>query len=175
MIFAMQADTTRNARDLALIWRQFAQDESLPDRYELTEHGELVMSQSPTNRHQLLCAEIAFQLRTQLGGEAVVKAAVLTPSAGVRVPDVVWMPTARWAVVKTENDLLQAPDLVVEVLSPGNRRAEMAHKLAAYLASGIGEVIVVALDGTLSFHRADGVHAQSAFGVVLDLPVDLFS
>ena len=175
MIFGMQADTTLTAADLALIWRQCAQDESLPDRYELTEHGELVMSPSLTNRHQRVCTEIAFQLRMQLGGEAVVEAAVLTQSAGVRVPDVTWMPTPRWAVVRTENDLLQAPDLVVEVLSPGNRRAEMAHKLQAYLASGIGEVIVVALDGGIRFHRADGVHAESAFGVVLDLPADLFN
>ena len=171
----MLAETTLSAPELAQLWRQFAQDENLPDRYELTEHGELVMSPSPTNRHQLLCSEIAFQLRSQLGGKAVTEAAVLTRNAGVRKPDVAWMPGDRWAQVMQENDLLQAPDLVVEVLSPGNRRAEIAHKVRAYLASGITEVIVVALDGGIAFHRADGVHAQSAFSVKLDLPGALFS
>ena len=171
----MLAETTLSAPELAQLWRQFAQDENLPDRYELTEHGELVMSPSPTNRHQRLCGLVATQLAQQLGGEAVVEPAVLTKNAGVRKPDVVWMPTARWNELTKDNDLLQAPDLVVEVLSPSNRRAEIAHKVRAYLASGITEVIVVALDGGIAFHRADGVHAQSAFSVKLDLPGALFS
>ena len=175
MTIAMLAGTVLTARDLAQLWRQFAQDETLPDRYELTERGELVMSPSPTNRHQRLRGLVATQLSQQLGGEAVVEPAVLTKNAGVRRPDVVWMPTARWNALTEENDLLQAPDLVIEVLSPGNRRAEMAHKVLAYLNSGITEVIVMALDGTIAFHRADGVRAQSAFAIKLDLPAALFS
>lgn len=171
----MLAGTVLTAQELTLLWRQCGRDETLPDRYELSEHGELIMSPRATNRQQLLAAEIAFQLRSLLGGKAVVEAAVLTRDAGVRVPDVVWMPAPRWAVVGTENDLLQGPDLVVEVLSPGNRRAGVRHKPRAYLDSGITEVMVVALDGGIVFQRADGEHGQSAFGVVLDLPDHLFS
>jgi Uma2 family endonuclease len=170
----MLAETALSPRELADVWQQLSQDETLPDRYELTQHGEVVMSPKPTNRHQLICSEIADQLKQQLGGRAVVEAAVLTTTAGVRVPDVVWMPTPRWAVVLTGSGLLEAPELVVEVLSPGNRRGEVAHKVRAYLDAGITEVIVVALDGTLSFHHADGQHAASALGVVLDLPAELF-
>ncbi len=170
----MLADTTLNPRELAHVWQQLGQDETLPDRYELTQHGEVVMSPKPTNRHQVVAAEIAFLLRSQLGGKAVTEAAVLTREAGVRVPDVVWMPAERWAGVTRENDLLHAPDLVVEVLSPGNRRGEVAHKVRAYLDSGIAEVLVVALDGGLVFHRIDGAHDRSSFGVELDLPDDLF-
>jgi len=174
----MLTETTLTGAELLDLWQQLAQDESLPERYELTENGELVMSPSPTNRQQIVCSEIAFQLRSQLGGKAVTETAVLTRTAGVRKPDVVWMPSARWAALSGQPegaDILSAPDLAVEVLSPRNRRAEIAHKVAAYLASGTTEVVVVALDGAVVFHHADGAHAESVLGVRLDLPSDLFA
>ncbi len=170
----MEADTILSADELRELWEQLAQDDTLDDKYELTEHGEVVMSPKPTNRHQLLCSMVALQLQQQLGPQAVYEAAMLTTIAGIRVPDVVWMPPAKWQPVIEGRDLLEAPDLVVEVLSPGNRKTEIAHKVRAYLASGVREAIVVALDGTIRHHRADGVHAESAFGVRLDLPAELF-
>lgn len=133
------------------------------------------MSPKPSNRHQVICADIAYQLRAQLSGKAVIEAAVLTTTAGIRVPDVVWMPEEKWGVVTTSQDLLQAPDLVVEVLSPGNRQAEINHKVHAYLASGIQEVIIVGLDGTITYHQPTGIQPTSAFGVSLILPSHLFA
>lgn len=67
------------------------------------------------------------------------------------------------------------PPLVVEVLSPANRKAEIANKIAAYLQSGAEEVIVVGLNGKVSFHREDGPHTESTMGVTLTLPAELFS
>ena len=72
-------------KELSQIWADLAHNDQLPDWYELTEHGELIMSPKPSNRHQVICAEIAYQLRAQLGGKAVPEAAVLTKTAGVRV------------------------------------------------------------------------------------------
>ncbi len=162
-------------QELTQQWAELAQDEHSPDYYELTEYGELVLSPKPTNRHQRLCTEIAFQLRTQLGGVAVVEAAILTTSAGVRVPDVVWMPEPQWEAAATKQDVLEAADLVVEVLSPGNRKPEMAHKIHGYLQSGVKEVIVVGLTGTIEYIHADGVHPTSLFTLTLALPPQLFS
>jgi Uma2 family endonuclease len=167
-------ETILSPEDLSQIWADLAQNDQLPDWYELTEHGELVMSPKPSNRHQVICAEIAYQLRAQLGGKAVPEAAVLTTSAGVRVPDVVWMPEDKWQVVTTEEGLVHTPDLVVEVLSPGNRQVEINYKVQAYLASGIQEVLVVGLNGTFEFYRQDGVHTSSVFNVTLSLPPHLF-
>ena len=171
----MDVNTILSPEDLSQIWADLAHDEQLPDWYELTEHGELIMSPKPSNRHQLLCTQIAVQLQMQLGGQAVVEAAVLTTSAGVRVPDVVWMPEDKWQVVTTDEGLVHTPDLVVEVLSPGNRQVEINYKVQAYLASGIQEVLVVGLNGTLQFYRQDGVHTSSSFNVTLSLPAQLFS
>ncbi len=100
--------------------------------------------------------------------------AVLTTTAGIRVPDVVWMPEERWHIVTTKDGLVQAPELVVEVLSPGNRQTEINHKIQAYLSSDIQEIIVVGLTGTLEFYRQDGVHATSSRNITLDLPAYLF-
>lgn len=170
----MDTTTLVSPDELIQRWAELAQDEQSPDYYELTEYGELVLSPKPTNRHQRLCTEIAFQLRSQLGGEAVVEAAILTASAGVRVPDVVWMPTARWDQL-ARNAVLEAPELVVEVLSPGNRTPEMQHKIQGYLQSGVKEVIVVGLTGTIEYIRQDGVQPTSQFTLTLALPAQLFS
>jgi len=170
----MDTSTILSPEALSHLWAELAQDDQIPDWYELTEHGELVMSPKPSNRHQRLCAEIAFQLRSQLEGEAVVEAAVLTTSAGVRVPDVVWMPQEKWSGVHSSQDLVKEPDLVVEVLSPGNRQTEINHKIQAYLASGIREVLVVGLTGSMEFHRQDGVHSTSISNITLTLPPHLF-
>ena len=171
----MSTNTILSPEELTRIWTELGQNEQLPDWYELTEHGELIMSPKPTNRHQAVCAEVAFQLRTQLGGQAVGEVAVLTTMAGVRVPDVVWMPEKKWQRVTAHNDLIQAPDLVVEVLSPGNRQTEINHKVQAYLTSGIQEVIIVGLTGSIEFHRHNGVHTTSQFNLTLSLPSHLFS
>ncbi len=98
----------------------------------------------------------------------------MTTTAGVRLPDVVWMPEERWQIVTTKDGLVQAPEFVIEVLSPGNRQTEINHKIQACLASGIQEVLVVALNGTLEFYRQDGVHATSSRNITLALPPYLF-
>ncbi|MEX0829086.1 MAG: Uma2 family endonuclease [Nitrospirales bacterium] len=175
MMNKMDTNTLVSSEELTQWWAELAQDEQSPDYYELTEYGELVLSPKPTNRHQRLCTEIAFQLRSQLGGEAVVEAAILTASAGVRVPDVVWMPKAQWDEATTKQDLLQAPDIVVEVLSPGNRQPEMNHKIQGYLQSGVQEVIVIGLSGGIEYIRQDGVNPTSKFKLNLTLPSQLFS
>lgn len=170
----MNADTILSPDDLSKLWAELAQDDQLPDWYELSEHGEVVMSPKPHNRHQLLCTQIALQLQTQLGGQAGVEVAVLTSTAGIRVPDVVWMPEEKWKIVTTEEGLIQAPELAVEVLSPGNRQTEINHKIHAYLASGIHEVLVVGLTGRMEFFRQDGVHTTSILNFTLTLPPHLF-
>jgi Uma2 family endonuclease len=90
------------------------------------------------------------------------------------VPDVVWMPQERWNQL-SRNAVLQAPELVVEVLSPGNRKPEMNHKIQGYLQSGVQEVIVVGLTGGIEYIRQDGVHTTSIFNFTLSLPSQLFS
>ena len=167
--------TLISPEELTQQWAELAQDEQSPDYYELTEYGELVSSPKPTNRHQWICGEITFQLRTQLGGKASMDVAVQTTTAGIRVPDVVWVPDTMWQETAARQEPLLAPPLVVEVLSPGNRQPEMNHKIQGYLGSGIKEVVVIGPTGTIGYVRQDGVYPTSIFNLNLTLPAQLFS
>jgi Uma2 family endonuclease len=68
----------------------------------------------------------------------------------------------------TESEFRAGPELCVEVLSPTNTPAEIAEKVAAYLAAGSREVWVVGDDGVAEIHGGDGRVGTSALG--FDLP-----
>lgn len=100
---------------------------------------------------------------------------MLTWTAGVRRPDVVWLPAERKTETQIAGPMQTVPPLVVEVLSPGNRKAEIQHKTQAYLNSSVREVVIIARNGKVTYHRRDGAHTESALGLELKLPPDLFA
>lgn len=165
---AVRTDTRATTEELRRLWAELPDDPALEAyRLELNELGEVILNPPPANRHQLAIFEILMQLRDQLGGLVLQEPGVLTPTLGVRRPDAVWLPSDRYEDTRASLLIETPPPIVVEVLSPGNRRAEIAAKIAAYLEWGVEEVIVVALDGAVRYHRADGMHEESAFGVKL--------
>lgn len=89
------------------------------------------------------------------GGEVVTECAVKT-SAGTKVADVAWISLERWEQVKDELDVSTAPEICVEVLSPGNSTEEMEEKRTLYFASGAEEVWICAADGTIRFYNRTG-------------------
>lgn len=64
----------------------------LCDGYELDERGRVVRNQPPSARRQIAATDIYCQLTEQLGHLAGMSVVVTTPSSGIRVPDVVWLP-----------------------------------------------------------------------------------
>lgn len=54
--------------------------------------------------------------------------------------------------------------------SESNTRKELDEKLAAYLAAGARDVILVELSGRIRHFDANGERADSAFGLKLALP-----
>ena len=169
----MHADPAVRREELVRRWNELATDPESPDYYELNEFGELILSPKPTTGHQRLSSAVGRLLTAQLGGEAVTEVSVLT-DRGVRVPDVVWMDTARWAECKGQTPLQIVPDVCVEVLSPGNTREEIAMKVGAYLRGGAREVIVVGVKGEVELFGPDGKREASALGIRLALPPELF-
>jgi Uma2 family endonuclease len=61
----------------------------------------------------------------------------------VRGADVLYISHERYARRQSQSYLDVAPDLVVEILSPGNTTAEMAEKLQEYFSIGVRMVWVV--------------------------------
>jgi Uma2 family endonuclease len=169
----MHAEAALRREELVRRWNELAADPESPDYFELNEFGELIMSPKPTVGHQRVGSAVASALNSQLAGEAVTEASVLT-DRGVRVPDVVWMSTERWNECKGQSPLLSVPDVCVEVLSPSNTREEIAMKVGAYLRGGAREVIVVGLKGEVEFFGPEGKRQASALGISLALPAELF-
>ncbi|HSX83263.1 MAG TPA: Uma2 family endonuclease [Candidatus Saccharimonadia bacterium] len=124
----------------------------LPDngtRYEIID-GELYMSRQPHWHHQRTCGNLYAELRawalTSGLGQACMTPGVLFSDADDVVPDVVWISHERLAALMDEaGHLTGAPELAVEVLSPGveNERRDREVKLKLYESRGVREYWIV--------------------------------
>ena len=127
--------------------------ERLPDdegiRYEIID-GELHVSKQPSWHHQYATNMIGVALG--VWSEATGRGVTL-PAPGVIfaadddvAPDVVWISRERLAVLQdAAGHLRGAPELVVEVLSPGaaNERRDRELKLQLYSRQGVDEYWVI--------------------------------
>lgn len=162
------AYATLTPTELARRWNELQRDPSAPDFCELDEYGDVVVMNPPRKPHQRIVAALMRQIVQQLGGEALPGLGVLT-RIGVRVPDIVWQPQP------TDDDPASpAPPLIVEVQSEANTRAELDAKVAAYLAAGAREVILVELSGRIRYFGAEGERTASAYGLNLALPAGTY-
>jgi Uma2 family endonuclease len=94
---------------------------------------------------------------------------VVTPSFGIRVPDVVWMPCDKWEIFDRDDPVPFVPDLCVEVLLDSDRTHDIDRRVNAYLEGGAREVIVVDQFGQVQFWGATGQRQASMFEVALSL------
>src|SRR5256885_6677441 len=126
--------------------------ELLPDngmRYEIVD-GELYVSKQPRWEHQQISGELYMLLSIwseQTGrGEANVAPGVIFDDDNDVVPDVVWISEERLATaLQGDGKLHSAPDLAIEILSPGssNERRDREVKLQLYSRQGVLEYWVV--------------------------------
>ena len=118
----------------------------LPDssnRYEIID-GELLVTKAPHWGHQKAIVKICGVLdgwseMTGLG-EVVQAPGVIFSDADNVIPDVVWISKERLATSLDEaGHLTVAPELIVEVLSPGadNERRDRETKLKLYTSRGV--------------------------------------
>lgn len=163
-MFAIDADALSPAA-LKRRWHQLAPVVPEEGRAELDEYGELVLAPLPTNRHQRIAGWLGNQLQRALGGET--GSFAIATRIGVRVPDVCWTADA----TRFEDDPApSAPEICIEVASPGNTSKWLLEKAAAYLSAGAVEVVIVELDGRIRYYDGAGEREASGFGVVLTLP-----
>nr|WP_237179551.1 Uma2 family endonuclease [Paraburkholderia sacchari] len=115
--------------------------------------------------------DVYCQIAEQIGHVAAMAVAVMTPSFGIRVPDVVWMPPEKWEGYDREgpDPMPFVPDLCVEVLLDREFPEDIGPRVTAYLEGGAQEVIVVDQHGEVQFHGANGPQPSSAFGITLSL------
>jgi Uma2 family endonuclease len=122
---------------------------STDDRYELID-GDLYMVPAPTVTHQVVAKNILFLLEQHV--RATHCGRVLGPPLDIVLgigdersvvqPDVLFISNERAGIV-TEPEIVGAPDLVVEVLSPSSSKRDRSLKMSLYARTGVREYWIV--------------------------------
>ena len=150
-------------RAMAKRWAELCADPTLADlpyKIETNAYGTITMSPA-SNRHGSRQVDIALLLHQLLPkGRVLVECSIAT-SAGIKVADVAWCSPAFAAEHGDATPFTAAPEICVEVASPGNARAELAAKIALYLERGAREVWLCGADGRMAFHDHQGALKRS--------------
>jgi Uma2 family endonuclease len=155
-------------------WKELVENpnlQDLPYKIETNEWGQIVMT--PTRaKHGSFQSRIVRLLDNAADqpGEIVVECAIKT-TKGTKVADVAWFSLSRWQQVKDEFDVSIAPEICVEVLSPGNSGGEMRGKRTLYFNAGAEEVWICDGQGRLRFYNRTGELADSQ--LVPNFPHDI--
>jgi Uma2 family endonuclease len=126
-------------------------------RHELID-GEHYVTPAPTLKHQAIVANLVFYLKglvrdRRLGRLWPSPVDVILSEVDVVQPDVVFVSSARQAIAIDAN-VQGAPDLVIEILSPGTRRTDLVTKRHLYEKHGVLEYWVIDPElETVQVHR----------------------
>jgi Uma2 family endonuclease len=121
--------------------------DAMPDdgnRYEIIE-GELYLSKAPGIPHQRVFGELFDAFRSFLKahpiGEVIATPGLILSDTDAVIPDLVFVLNERLAEVIAGDRLSAAPDLVVEILSPGpdNVKRDRVAKRQMYGKFGVKE------------------------------------
>ena len=141
--------------------------------YNLIE-GRLYVSPTPIMKHQNIVGTLYLALREfaqSSGGLAFISPMDChLPTGSVLQPDVGYIAPERLDIV--DRWVMGAPDLVVEVLSPGTRRFDRNRKLRAYETAGVREAWLVDPSScTVIVFTGDGKRWISEHSVLFGEPI----
>jgi len=118
------------------------------NRYEVIE-GELFVSRAPGLPHQLVSVNVLYELRKYLDQHSIgtvvpTPGLILSKYSGV-IPDIVFFTHARGAEIIANDRLNAAPELVIEILSPGreNLARDRVAKRQLYAKHSVREYWIV--------------------------------
>jgi len=115
-------------------------------RYEILD-GELYVVPAPNVRHQTLLGQLFSILdrharENRLGKVLLAPCDVILSDENIVQPDILFVSDARLGIIGEAN-ISGAPDLVVEILSPGTRNRDLEIKQKIYAAFGVREYWIV--------------------------------
>lgn len=125
--------------------------DAMPDdgnRYEIIE-GELLVSRSPFLTHQRVSGNVFMRIRNYLVedpiGEVLATPGVTFSEFSGVIPDIVFISNERRGEIASAERITGAPDLIIEIVSPGseNLRRDRVAKRQLYGKYGVKEYWVV--------------------------------
>lgn len=144
--------------DLIAKWQELIDNplfENLPYKVELNKFGQVLMSPA-SNRKGILKSEIGNRIeKSKKSGSLISRCSILT-NEGVRVADIAWLSDEFFAEFGETTPYPKAPEICVEVKSPGNSKAEMEEKIRLYLEKGALEVWIVDESAKVNFYTHTG-------------------
>ena len=158
-------------------WQEVCDDpilQNLPYKIELNRFGEVVMN-AVRMEHSFYVERIQFLLKDFLpNGYCPPELAVETED-GVRSPDVVWISRERALASRGALYATVAPEICVEVMSPGNTELQMTEKRRLYFKASAEEFWLCSVEGKIRFFTPFGELESSKR--VPDFPnkIELFS
>jgi Uma2 family endonuclease len=137
---------------------EFASLPDEPGKQELS-NGEVIIVPPPHAIHTEICWRITEALRDYLkrsgAGRVYSEAGFRLAPHTVRQPDVAVL--SRTPALPEGEWIYGAPDIAIEVLSPGNSAEDIELKISQYLAAGAKLVWIVSPKARqVSIYRADG-------------------
>lgn len=149
--------------NLTAKWQELIGDpffRDMPYKIELNKFGQILMSPA-SNRHGALQDKFGREIeRTKNSGVVIMECSILT-SEGVRVADVAWASDEFIAEFGETTPYPKAPEICVEIKSPGDSRAEMEEETRLYLEKGAREVWIADEKGKVNFFSHTGEIRQS--------------
>jgi len=120
-------------------------------RIETDRHGQIIMSPPPAPSHGTYQFWIGHLLEKHMPGGRILTECPISTADGVRAADIAWASSEKVRELGHRSCFPKAPEICVEVLSPGNTNAEMAEKTAIYFDAGSMEVWWCDLNGSMKF------------------------
>jgi Uma2 family endonuclease len=156
-------------------YRRIREDERFRD--ELSR-GRLIREPRPGGEHGVVTANLFAALHAHVAAHGLGRVLIETgyllahEPPTVRGPDVSFIAAGRLPDVPPTGFWRLAPDLVAEVVSPGDRAEEMRRRVADYLAAGTREVWLVRIRSRAVIRHRTGERAR-VFGDAADLTTPL--
>lgn len=138
-------------------------------------YGELVPVTRPKRKHAVLQKRLVSLLEplTPVGGFTSLEVAFrMFPEFDLRVADVAWVSKEVWQAGSEDDDIVGAPDLVIEVRSKSNTPRELHEKRMLCLTHGCREFWVVEPEKQrIDVTTPDGSSRSYVQGDVIELPL----
>ena len=148
--------------------------EAMPEdgnRYEVIE-GELFVSRAPSLIHQSIVGSVFFVFNSYLLEHPIGKVwpgpgVIFSDFSGV-IPDVVYISNERRREIATGTRVSGAPDLIIEILSPGaeNERRDRQAKRQLYRKYGVKEYWIVDPErSAIAIYRTSKLKLVATLGI----------
>ena len=132
-----------------LTYEDYLRTPEMMKRFEIIDGVLEFMTPAPTKKHQVCLGDLYVVMKAAAKGHGEVFLApfdvlISRQPLRTRQPDLFFVRSERLDIVKDQ--VQEGPDVVVEIISPSNRRKAVLEKLSDYARIGVRECWMVNLD-----------------------------